>query len=297
MRRLATAAVALTVVAAAGFWVLTRPADLPADIRTALLAHVPDPAQGELVFWAAGCAGCHAAPGLTLADPPETRMVLSGGRALASDFGTFRAPNISMDPVHGIGDWTLEQFARAMLRGVAPDGGHYYPAFPYTAYIRATPQDVADLWAFWQGLPADATPSQPHELPFPVTLRRGIGLWKALNLTEAYATPLSPGALARGRYLVEGLGHCAECHTPRDLTGALNTSRWMQGAPNPSGRGTIPALPPRGWTELDIELYLESGFTPSFDVAGGSMADVVAHMAQLPQADRAAIAAYLVSLR
>ena len=298
MRRLAAAVAGLAVLGGGVFWALTRPSGLDADTRRALLAHAADPARGEQVFWAGGCAGCHAAPGLTMTDPVERRLILSGGRALVSDFGTFRPPNISMDPVHGIGGWTLEQFATAMLRGVSPDGAHYYPAFPYTSYVRATPQDVADLWAFWQGLPADATPSRAHELAFPFTLRRGIGLWTALNLDPAYVmAPSDDPQIARGRYLVEGLGHCAECHTPRDATGGLDRARWLQGAPNPSGEGRIPPIPDPGWSAQDIALYLERGFTPSFDVAGGSMADVVVHMARLPASDREAIAAYLVAVR
>lgn len=297
MARLALTGLAVTLIGGGGAWVLSAPAALPPATLAAIAAHPADAASGAQVFWATGCAGCHAPPGLTLQNPVQDRLVLSGGRRLVSDFGIFVAPNISTHPTAGIGGWTQAQFATAVLAGVSPDGGHYYPAFPYTAYIRMTPQDVADLWAFWQGLPADATPSAPHELGFPFTLRRGVGLWKRLYLTPEFITPTpADPTLARGRYLVEAMAHCGECHTPRTSTGALETARWLAGAPNPSGQGRIPAIPADAWSADDIEAYLFSGFTPAFDVVGGSMSDVVAHMAQLSGADRAAIAAYLLSL-
>jgi len=297
LRRLGALAVAGLALGAAAFWALTRPADLPAATRAALAAHVPDAEAGERVFWAAGCAGCHAAPGLDMTSPPEARLILSGGRRLASDFGTFVSPNVSPHPTAGIGGWTLDDFARATLLGVAPDGRHYYPSFPFASYARMTPGDLSDLWAFWQTLPADATPSGRHELAFPFTLRRGIGLWKALHLDPGFVTPAAPGSqIERGRYLVEALAHCAECHSPRGATGGLDRTRWMAGAPNPSGQGRIPALPPARWSAEDISAYLFSGFTPEFDVVGGSMADVVVHMARLPASDRDAITAYLLAL-
>lgn len=296
MRRLGLFVAAGLVLAALVWW-LTRPAELSAAARAVLAAHVPDTQNGARVFWAAGCAGCHARPGLDATAPIEARLVLAGGRRLESPFGTFVAPNVSTDPEHGIGAWTLEDFARAMLLGVSPANEHYYPAFPYTTYIRARPEDVADLWAFWQTLPADATPSAAHELSFPITLRAGLGVWKALNLTDEYVFPdVDDAQLMHGRYLVEALGHCAECHTPRNLVGGLNHARWMRGAPNPAGEGRIPPIPDPRWSAEDIEAFLFSGFTPDFDVVGGQMADVVTHMAQLPAEDRAAIAAYLRAL-
>jgi mono/diheme cytochrome c family protein len=296
-RRLAALAVAAGALGGGAFWALTRPASLPPATLAALAAHPADPVAGERVFWAAGCAGCHGPAGLTLQSPVEDRLVLAGGRRLVSDFGTFVAPNVSMHPQAGIGGWTQAQFAAALLLGVSPEGRHYYPAFPWTSYARMTPQDVADLWAFWQTLPADPTPSAAHELAFPFTLVRGIGLWKRLHLTTDYAVALPDDpTLARGQYLVEALGHCGECHTPRDATGGLDRTRWLAGAPNPSGQGRIPAIPAPAWSAEDIEAYLFSGFTPEFDVVGGSMADVVAHMARLAAEDRAAIAAYLIAL-
>lgn len=298
MRRLAAALIALAAAGLAGFWLLTRPADLSPQVLAALQDHPAEAARGEAVFWAAGCVSCHAAPGLEANAPIGARLVLSGGQEFATPFGTFRAPNISMHPVEGIGGWTLPQFARAVMLGVSPEGAHYYPAFPYTTYARATPQDIADLWAFWQGLPIDATPSRAHDLGFPFSLRRGLGLWKLLNLNGNFVTrETADPVVARGRYLVEALGHCAECHTPRDLAGGLQTSHWLEGAANPAGRGRIPALPPQGWSAQDITAFLQTGFTPEFDVVGGSMADVVANLSRIAPDDRAAIAAYLLALR
>jgi len=291
MKRALFAIVALGAVAvAAGLW-LTRPVTLPAQAFAALDAG--DPARGEAVFNAGGCASCHAAPGAS----GEARLVLAGGQAFASDFGTFHAPNISPGVTHGIGGWSLPEFANAMMQGVAPDGRHYYPAFPYTAYAKMTLADLADLHAYIETLPASDVANVPHDLGFPFTLRRGIGLWKARYMGRGWAVPddLSPEE-ARGRYLAEALGHCAECHTPRDSFGGLDRARWLAGAPNPSGQGRIPGITPAqlGWSSDDIVTYLETGFTPGFDVAGGSMKAVVDSLSQLPQDDLAAIAAYLL---
>lgn len=278
-------AVVLGVVGAAGF-ALTRPQPLPDNSLAGITA---DPARGAIVFAAAGCASCHRAPDMD--DGP-----LAGGRAFASDFGTFYAPNISSDPVHGIGDWTDVQLASAIQRGVSPDGAHYYPAFPYTAYAKATTQDIADLIAHLRTLPADATPNRPHDVGFPFNIRRSVGAWKWLYSNDDWVLGGDLTAeQERGRYLAEALGHCAECHTPRNALGGLDRDRWLAGAPNPSGDGRIPNITPAAlnWSAQDIAIYLESGFTPDFDTAGGTMADVVLNTAKLSDADRAAIAAYL----
>lgn len=282
---------ALALVAGAVGWWVTRPAALP-DSYAALDAG--DPEAGRLVFAAAGCASCHVAPE---AEPGEA-PVLAGGKRFASPFGTFVAPNISPSP-QGIGDWSDAEVIHAIRAGVGPDGRHLYPAFPYTTYARSDPQDMADLVAYMRTLPPDPTESQPHELGFPFNIRRSLGGWKFLYLTDDWvlaeaATP----QLERGRYLVEALGHCAECHTPRNALGGPDLSAWMGGAPNPSGEGRIPAIDPGNldWTETQIANYLKSGFTPEFDTAGGEMVDVIANTAQLSDDDRAAIAAYLKAI-
>lgn len=288
MRRLAAALLVLVLLAAAG-WVLTAPRRLPDAAMAGLQG---DAARGAAVFWAGGCASCHSAEGATGA----TRLVLAGGRRFASDFGTFLAPNISPDPAAGIGGWSLQDFANAMQRGVSPEGRHYYPAFPYTSYARATRQDMADLWAFLATLPPDATPSRPHEVGFPFSIRRALGGWKLLFFNDDWVLDgdLTP-EVRRGRYLAEALGHCGECHTPRGLLGQSDRSRWLAGAPEPGGKGTIPNITPGSldWTEADLAGYFRTGFTPDFDTAGGLMADVVQNLAELPESDLAALAAYL----
>lgn len=288
MRWLAAIAVVAVLGGGAG-WVLTMPRPLPAG---SLGGVTGDPGRGALVFWAGGCASCHAAQEAE----GEARLVLSGGRRFPSDFGTFVAPNISPHPEAGIGGWSADDFASAMVAGVSPGGAHYYPAFPYTAYAKATPQDLADLWAFLATLPADATPSAPHEIGFPFSIRRSVGAWKLLFARDGFVlTEAATPEIERGRYLAEALGHCGECHTPRNALGGLDTSRWLAGAPNPSGQGTIPNITPGAldWSEGDIAAYLKTGFTPEYDSAGGHMAEVVRNLSNLPDADLAAIAAYL----
>lgn len=281
--------VGLAVLAALAGWGLSAPRPLPDD---ALAGLDGDVTRGKAVFDAGGCASCHSAEGAEGA----ARLVLSGGRAFASPFGTFYAPNISSDPERGIGGWGAQDLANAMMRGVSPDGAHYYPAFPYTSYIRANLQDVVDLHAYLVTLPADATPSLAHDVGFPFNIRRSLGVWKWLYLRDDWIVAAElTGEEARGRYLAEALGHCGECHSPRGALGGLVKARWLAGAPNPSGRGTIPNITPGAldWSVADIAAYLETGFTPEYDSAGGHMAEVVANFAQLTDADRQAVAAYL----
>jgi len=291
MRKILRYLIGLAVLGAGVFWVLSRPVPLPDDATTGL---TPDVQRGETVFWAGGCASCHAAP--DAAD--DAKLILSGGYRMTSPFGTFVAPNISPGP-KGIGDWSAQDLANALIAGVSPSGRHLYPSLPYTTYARMDLQDVVDLKAFMDSLPVSNLDSQPHDLGFPFTVRRGLGLWKRINLSSDWVmTQAATPELERGRYLVEALGHCAECHTPRDVTGGLDRTRWMHGAPNPSGKGKIPAISPDQltWSAGDIAYYLETGFTPDYDSAGGQMTKVVASMAHLSAEDRAAIAAYLKAL-
>ena len=284
--------VGLGVVAAAALWVLARPDPL-SEAEVAGLTG--DAARGEAVFWAAGCASCHMAEGAK----GEAQLVLSGGQRFPSDFGTFIAPNISQDPTHGIGGWSLLDLANALTRGVSPEGEHYYPALPYASYAKMRLQDVADLHAFLQTLPADPTPSQPHEIGFPFSMRETLGIWKLLFLSKdwALAGNVTP-TVDRGRYIAEALAHCGECHTPRNALGGLDTARWLGGAPNPSGQGRIPNITPGklGWSAAEIVQYLTTGFTPEFDSVGGHMAHVVENMARLPESDRQAVAEYLLAV-
>ncbi|ETX16469.1 diacylglycerol kinase [Roseivivax halodurans JCM 10272] len=291
MRAILLGLAALACLAgAAGLW-LTRAHPVEAARFEGLTG---DAEAGQTLFTAAGCASCHHAPDAE----GDARLVLAGGQRFPSEFGTFVAPNISPDPDAGIGGWSLTDFASAVIRGVSPEGAHYYPAFPYTAYTRLEDQDVADLWAFLQTLPESDAQSIPHEVAFPFNIRRAVGAWKLLYLRNEWIRPAESTELERGRTLVEALAHCGECHTPRDALGGLRTGAWLAGAPNPSGDGTIPSLRPEDldWSASDIAYYLESGFTPDFDSAGGHMAAVVANFAQLTAADREAVAAYVKAL-
>lgn len=298
LRRIATGLVMVAVLAVAAFLYVTAPERLPAEVWAS--AGAPDLANGERIFHAGGCSSCHAAPGA----PDDRKMVLSGGLALKSPFGTFHVPNISPDETAGIGAWTLAEFGDAMKRGTGRDGEHLYPSFPYTSYSRMTVQDIADLYAYLRTLPKSADVAPEHDLPFPFNVRLSLGGWKRLYLDEAPRVTLSDAdeKVRHGQYLVEGPGHCGECHTPRDILGGLKTDQWLAGAPNPEGgEGRVPNITPReggfgGWSEGDIASYLETGFTPEFDSVGGAMVAVQKNLAALPAADREAIAAYLKAI-
>ena len=268
------------------FWFLTEPNWLTND---PIYASSGDAVAGERIYRIAGCGACHMAKGATGND--QLRLV--GGQAFSSPFGTFIVPNISPDVETGIGGWSAFDLANALLRGISPTGAHYYPVLPYAAYTRMNPSDVVDLKAFLDTLPAVAQTNPDHDLPLPFRLRRGLGLWKLLFLNDA---PVIADAPEEGRYLVEALGHCAECHTPRNLIGGLQTSQWLAGAPHPSGTGRIPNITPGGlvgWSAVDIVYYLQTGFTPEFDTAGGEMVEVIANLSKLSDEDLANIAAYL----
>jgi mono/diheme cytochrome c family protein len=212
-------------------------------------------------------------------------------------------PNISAHERDGIGGWTMIEFVNAMQRGVSPDGRHYYPSFPYASYVRMPVEDVMDLRAFLATVPAVEGRAGEHELRFPWTLRRGIGLWKRRYLDASPVADLgdADAAVQRGRGLVEGAGHCGECHTPRDRFAGLITRAWLAGAPSADGEGRVPNITPAGrdiagWSAADIAYYFESGFTPDFDTAGGDMVAVQENLAMLPAEDRVAIAAYLKAI-
>ena len=280
---------ALAVIGGVTGWFITRPTALPSTVSDRLTG---DAEAGERVLLASGCASCH----MGTDDGADPKLLL-GGAAFQTQFGTFYAPNISPDPDHGIGDWSQAQFLNAVMRGVSPEGQHYFPAFPYTSYTKADPQDMADLYAYMMTLPADATPSRAHDVAFPFNIRRSVGLWKVLYMNRDWVVT---GDLTeqetQGRYLAEALAHCAECHTPRGALGGLDRAAWLEGAPNPSGSGRIPPISGTDftWSAFDISAYLETGFTPSFDVAGGSMAKVIANLGQLEKPELDAIAAYIL---
>lgn len=293
MRRALLGVAALATAGAVAGWVLTAPETLP---EGSVPTGDGDAERGQAIFTIGGCASCHAADGAK----GDQKLILAGGRSFVTAFGTFYAPNISPDPESGIGAWRSVDFVNAMKHGVSPDGSHYYPAFPYTSYARMKTEDLLDLWAYMKSLPASEQANTPHAVGFPFSVRRGLGLWKQLYLDPAPVFEVAAD-LERGRYLVEGPGHCGECHTPRSVIGGPDLSRWLAGGPNPDGKGSIPNLTSAGgdiaaWSEADIAEYLKSGFTPDFDTVGGSMTEVVENTGLLSDEDRRAIARYLKAI-
>jgi mono/diheme cytochrome c family protein len=292
LRKLAIAIAILVGIFAGTFWILTIPKIVS---RSELRPHAADLENGRILFHAGGCASCHATP------KQEDKSRLGGGLALQSAFGTFYAPNISSDPTDGIGAWTEAQFVTALKEGTSPSGEHLYPAFPYTSYRQVAVDDLRDLFAYLKTLPAVAGRTPDHQLPFPFGFRRGLGIWKLLFLDgEPFRPdPQRSAAFKRGAYLVNGAGHCAECHSPRNALGAVIAGLRFTGGPNPAGRGWVPNITQqelKDWSEQDIANLLETGETPEGDRVGSLMAEVVRSTAQLPAQDRAAIAAYVKSL-
>ena len=283
----------LAAAAAFGvFWWLTAP---PVILAVTEPLHKPDPANGLTTFNAGGCSSCHAVPG-----QPD-RLRLGGGLAVPSPFGTFYVPNISPDPVDGIGRWTEAEFVNAVTKGISPGGFHYFPAFPYTSYQHAKVGDVRDLFAYLKTLAPVPGKARDHDVPFPFNVRRNLGIWKLLFMD---GKPFMPDAARsaqwnRGAYLVNSLGHCAECHSSRNLLGGIIADKRFAGGPNPEGEGWVPNITQKGleeWSTKDIEYFLETGQLPDGDSAGGAMARVIKNTSQLSPEDRAAMAQYLKSL-
>jgi mono/diheme cytochrome c family protein len=286
-------AAALAGGAALGlYWWLSA---VPSALAVPAPAYAPNLANGLTAFNAGGCSSCHAVPG-----QPD-RLRLGGGLAIRSPFGTFYAPNISPDPADGIGRWTEADFVRALTEGISPAGFHYFPAFPYTSYQHAKIEDVRDLFAYLKTLPAISGKVRDHDVPFPLSVRRNIGIWKLLfmNGKPLVADAAHSAQWNRGAYLVNSLGHCAECHSPRNLLGGIVAAQRFGGGPNPEGEGWVPNITQKGigdWSEGDIAYFLETGAMPEGDSAGGSMVRVIKNTSQLTPEDRAAMADYLKSL-
>jgi mono/diheme cytochrome c family protein len=273
------------------FWIITAPAVVSAD---GLPQYAPGVANGEAVFNEGGCASCHSVAG-------QPRTILGGGLAITSPFGTFYAPNISPNPTDGIGNWTEANFVTALTKGTSPSGTHYFPAFPYDSYQRAKLDDLRDLFAFLKTLPSVSGRVRDHDLKFPFNIRRLVGGWKFLFL-DGRPFSIDPDQTQqwnRGAYLVTGLGHCAECHSPRNFLGGIVSSLRFAGGPNPEGQGWVPNITQKGlkdWSVRDFSYFLKTGELPEGDSVGGSMVRVIKNTSQLSDRDRAAMAEYLKSL-
>jgi mono/diheme cytochrome c family protein len=292
VRKLIGIIVAVAVVTAVALWGLTSPATVPAST---LAAHTVDLNNGRTMFLAGGCSSCHAVP------KQNDRTRLGGGLALNSPFGTFYVPNISPDRQDGIGSWTEAQFVTAMTQGTSPDGDHLYPAFPYPSYRNMTDGDLRDLFAYLKTLPAVQGKVRGHNLRFPFNVRRLVGVWKLIYLRGGpwHPDPKESAQWNRGAYLVNGPGHCAECHSPRDALGGIVAGKRFTGGPSPSGQGGVPNITQfklKNWSVDDIAFMLEDGNTPDADRVGGEMVDVVRDTSQLSKDDRMAIAVFIKSL-
>jgi mono/diheme cytochrome c family protein len=287
-----------TLVASAvcsGIWFITAPERFTSPEAQAIVEDKGDAERGKLVFAAGDCASCHASPG------QSDRLRLGGGLALASPYGTFRAPNISTDPVDGIGNWTTRDLATALLRGVSPEGSHYYPVFPYPSFTHMRHEDVQDLMAYLRTLPAVKGRPPDHELNPMFKIRRFVGLWKVLYFKPGPVAydPAHDEKWNRGRYLSEALAHCAECHSSRDMFGGIKASTRYAGGKDPVGTGFYPNITAArlsGWSEPQLAEMLKTGTTPNHGRVGSSMADVVTNLAVLPESDRDAISAFVKSL-
>jgi mono/diheme cytochrome c family protein len=255
--------------------------------------------RGEYLLYAGGCISCHS-----VEDSGEQGF-LAGGVALETPFGTFYTPNITPDKETGIGNWNDADFVRAMRYGFSPEGTHYYPAFPYPSYTGMTQQDLLDLKAYLASVPAISQKNKPHELVWYASLRFPLRGWKWLNMStgEFKPDPDQTEQWNRGAYLVRHLGHCGECHTPRDLTGAMDNDQFLAGNPDGPEGDSVPNITPERetgigkWSESDIVSYLEIGMLPDGDFAGSAMVDVIDdNTSKLTAEDRKAIAVYLKSL-
>ncbi len=250
--------------------------------------------RGEYLVRIANCAGCHT-------QDREGAMPYAGGRALKTPFGTFFGPNITQNKETGIGRWSETDFVRAMRSGVNPDGAAYFPAFPYPSYTKITDSDLKDMWSYLRTLAPDARKNQPHDLGFLFQWRFLVRFWKWLFFTSgpfADDPGLSP-ALNRGAYLVQALGHCGECHTPRNFLGAPKKSRFLAGGQAPDGK-KVPNLTParlKKWSDQELNDYLATGVMPDGDVADKTMSEVIQNStSRLVAGDMSAVIGYLRSL-
>ena len=270
----------------------------------AIAASAGNAARGAYVLRLAGCATCHTAP--------KGGQFLAGGRELKSPFGSFFPPNITPDPETGIGGWSGEDFVQALRHGKSPKGKPYYPAFPYTSYTCMTHQDMVDLKAYLDTVGPVRNRVPDHKLSFPFSVRAGLYVWRKLYFDlQAYYSEIEPygpdpdqsDVWNRGAYIVNGPGHCGECHTPRNPLGAMQRDRAFSGNPNGPEGDPVPNITGHSkkgiedWSLEDVVSFLQIGLKPDGDFAGGAMSGVIEDATgKLTEADVTAIATYLKSL-
>lgn len=284
-------------VAAFVFWWLTRPDPFPAS---AIPAHQASLENGETLYHAGSCHACHRPPE-NASDP----SLPSGGRPFPTPIGVFYPQNITPDPETGIGRWSEADFVSAMTRGLAPDGRHYFPAFPYMAYRAMRLPDLLDLRAYLMSLKPVRAVHPPHGVPLLGFARRGVGLWKRLALARPpwSAAGGTSASWMRGAYLVNAPGHCGECHNPKNWLMLEDLGRYMQGGPHPAGEGKVPSLVGLQAREkyedaAQLTLALQNGEELGFeDLSSGGMGLIQSNLAKLPESDVRAISEYLLSLK
>src|SRR5665213_191729 len=288
---------ALTLIAVLGLVVFRYlSAEHPLSLAS-IPQHTADVENGKLIFNVGGCISCHASP--------ADAEVPSGGKPLKTPIGVLYPPNLTPDPETGLGGWSDLDFVNAMQRGLKRGGGHLIPAFPYTSFAKMKVEDVLDVKAYLASLPPVKN-AVPQDEVFALPLvRRGIGLWKWVGFdTIAWvADPAQSESWNRGAYLVNGPGHCQECHTPRNLFMALDRAKAFDGGPHPDGTGKVPSL--RGLVargrfkdQADLVLAFQNGEVLGYDhISSGGMGEVQTNLSKLPEAELQAIAEYVLSLK
>jgi mono/diheme cytochrome c family protein len=250
--------------------------------------------HGRYVFYAAGCVSCHTSD-----------QLMAGGRSLVTPFGTFYPPNVTPHKEYGIGAWNEEEFVRALREGVNPQGEHYYPAFPYTSYTRMTRQDMQALYAYLLTLPASSRERRPHDVQWPFSLRSMIPQWKSGRFTPGayHADPEKSAQWNRGAYLANALGHCSECHTPRDFLGAPRRDRYLAGTCTGPDDRVVPNITADrktgigNWTYEQLLTFLRTGKKPDGVFTSSLMAEVLGTSCmRLNEYDLHSLAIYLQSV-
>jgi nicotinate dehydrogenase subunit B len=276
---------------AAALWVWRAPIAPTAGPNPSLYS-AEAVARGRELAALGDCAVCH-----TSANGVEN----AGGRALETPFGVVYTTNITPDVISGIGAWSYAAFERAMRRGIHRDGRHLYPAFPYTAFAKTTDRDLEDLYAYLMSQPPVRAPAPTTRLTFPFGWRPLLSFWNALFLSDTAlaADPRRSAEWNRGRYLVEGLGHCGACHSPRNALGAEKSGAHAFTGGVADG-WEVPALTsvshaPIPWSETELFDYLKTGSSRFHGVAAGPMQPVIAGLSRLPDNDIRAMAHYLAS--
>jgi mono/diheme cytochrome c family protein len=251
-----------------------------------------DAKRGEYLATAAGCVGCHT-------EEKEGAVPFAGGRALKTPFGTFHGPNITPDKKAGVGGWTEADFIRAMREGDRPDGSNYFPAFPYPSFTKIVDSDLRDLWAYLRALPPSAQPSKEHDLWFFFGWRWLVTFWKWFFFAPGpFANiPGLDGIANRGAYLVQALGHCGECHTPRNFLGGPKSDRFLAGGKGPDGKSVSNLTNLKKQSDREIKDFLTTGLTAEGDVPAEAMGEVIKNTtSRLTPADLDALIAYLRTL-